>query len=204
MKINKVYKLLHDAYVYDSYPGAFLVPKNGIKYSRFDEKLISFGRGSLKNLWPQDMTVNITGITPVDYLFCSVNIDAVSDHARTVIEKISPLDVEFFPLDVIDEDGMPIIKTKYWVINVLTIIDALDWDNTKWTTGKPPTKKDPTAFLSIIKPCLIESKINGRNIFRIEVANQTTSGKFISHFLRKSLEKEGCTIGMDFGQIKTI
>lgn len=204
MKNCKAYHLLHDAYYDETYTEAIIVPKNGTRYSHFDERLISFGRGSLKTLWPSDLTVSVTGKKPVDYLFCSAYIDAVSERVRNVIQKIAPLDVEFFPLDVFFEDGRPFSTMKYWAIYVLPIVDALDWANTIWSTENTPARNDPTAFLSIIKPRLIESRIIDKNIFRIEVASKITSGTYISHLVKTSLIKAGCTIGMDFGQIKTI
>jgi len=203
MNKTKVYKLIHDAYVDDEYHDAILVPKKGTKFSNFDEKLISFGRGSLKALWPQDLTVNVTGTQPVDFMFCTAYIEAVSERAKMVIETLSPLDVEFYPLDVFSEDGKPFNSMKYWAIYIMTILDALDWENTMWKETIPPARNDPKAFMSFIRPCLIESKIKDTNIFRIEVAGETTSGKFVSNKLRTALKKEGCAIGMDFGQVKT-
>lgn len=171
--------------------------------TNFNEFLLNSGNTRMIDIWPKDVYIPIQGYIPVDLLICTPYIEAVSDAAKWVITKMAQEEIEFLPIRVYDENGNPYTKTNYWVINILTVIDAIDWVNTRWFSKTPPRKDDPNAQMDIIKPCLINSKIIGHNIFLIKVAEKVNRSIYLSYSLMNELTKEGCAVGMEFSPIKT-
>lgn len=196
-----VYWLVYNANFLDDHPEYICSKK--VTSTEFDSSLLSFGRGSLLPIWPNDVEIFITGNQPVDYLLSDVHIDLVSDRVKMIFEEKANDDIELLPVNVMYDDGKPYDKMKYWAINILTIVDALDWENTRWSTPKPPNRNDPLVYMNIIKPSIYAMKIGDANIFRLEVAGKIKAQKFVSLKIKKELERLGFTVGMQFTPIKT-
>jgi hypothetical protein len=197
-----VFWLIHDGYIHDDNPELIYVPK--VVHPNFNEDLLSNGEGRLQSVWPRDISFYITGDQPVDLLLCTPRIDLISNRAKEVVERINREDVEFLPVQVCNTNGKPFLKMSYWVINVLSVVDALDWNNSRWTKTSPPSRDAPMVYMDLIKPCIYANKIQSMDFFQIIVADKKSYEKYISKRLKKELQKSGCTIGMEFTPIKTI
>ncbi|NTV36683.1 MAG: hypothetical protein HGA53_06990 [Anaerolineaceae bacterium] len=198
-----VYWVVHDGNLFEDYPELICATKTDID-PNFDQKQLVFGRGRIGQGWPEDVLVFVSGTKPVDLLLCTPYLEIVSERAMKIIKELAPDEVEFLPVRVFHEDGKPYVAMKYWGINVLSILDALDWEHTTWTEPIPPNKDDPLAALSIIKPCLFADKVENHHFFRLIVTSRVYSSKYVSRELKRRLEKEKYVVGIEFGPIKTI
>jgi hypothetical protein len=196
-----VYCLVNDSYIFDDNPDLISIPK--VVKPEFDQKLFSYGKGRLATIWPKNITFYINGNQPVDLLLCTPHIEIVSDRAKNVIEGISQDDIEFLPVNIQYISGEPYKKMRYWAINVLTIIDALDWENSKWTKTPTPNMNDPMAYMALTVPSMNTNKIINHKFFRIIIGEKIIGRKYLSLVMKKELEKSGFTIGMQFTPIKT-
>lgn len=159
---------------------------------------------SFKNIWPDDVTIYVTGEKPISYLSCSAPVNLVSDEMKKIIEDYTFGDIEFLPVNTLYEDGRPYIATNYWVLNVLAFLtDVLDWENTIWTVPTVPNKNDPEFLSKIIRPCLLEKNITGVHMFRFEENHEIYPAIYISSKLKNALKKANCTSGMYFGSVRT-
>lgn len=198
-----VYWVIHDGDLFENHPELICATQTNIT-PNFDQKQLVFGQGKISKSWPEDVSVLVSGTEPVDFLLCTPYIEIVSSRAKDVIEDLANDEVEFLPVEVFFEDGKPYMSMKYWAINILLTLDALDWEQTIWTDPSPPRRDDPLAALSIIKPCLFAKNIENHHFFRIRVASRVDSPKYISRELKQRLENKKFVLGMEFGPIKAI
>lgn len=147
--------------------------------------------------WPADVTFWFTeGDHAQDYMLGGAYWPLVSERVRQVFERHKIVGVQFLPVRVFrkktnDEVG------KYWALNVIQEVEALDWDHTIWTTLD--TKKiEEHPLLSILLPALIWEKVKDKDIFRLKVRGKSSSEILISERLKKYLEDAGATSGMVF------
>ncbi|HNS38492.1 MAG TPA: hypothetical protein PKM01_11970, partial [Anaerolineaceae bacterium] len=198
-----VYWVIHDGDLFENHPELICATQTNIT-PNFDQKQLVFGQGKISKSWPEDVSVLVSGTEPVDFLLCTPYIEIVSNRAKDVIEDLANDEVEFLPVEVFFEDGKPYMPMKYWAINILLTLDALDWEQTIWTDPSPPRRDNPLAALSIIKPCLLAKNIENHHFFRIRVASRVDSPKYISRELKQRLENKKFVLGMEFGPIKAI
>jgi hypothetical protein len=201
-KESLVYWLVHDANLFENHPE--LIHSTKVVSSKLDQRKISFGQNSVSSKWPDDVIIYIDGSSPVDYMLCNKRINLISERAKLVIENIADKDIEYLPVQILQADGQIYNKMRYWAINILTVINAIDWQNTRWSTPRPPNQNDPLAVLKVILPCLNANIIGNANIFHIEIGGKIRSSTFISLLIKQELEKSGCIIGMEFEPIETI
>lgn len=195
------YWLVADGDIVEDHPEFISVTKS--ENLDFDYGQLAFGRSRLSNTWPDHFKIFISGNEPVDFLYCSPYVNAVSDRVKRIISTIAKNDVEFLPVQVVYENGNPYTQLEYWVLNILTVVDALYWQNTKWTTPTPPGLTDPLAHSKILQPCLYANKIKNANLFRLEVAGKITGSRFVSLLIKRELEKSGNTVGIEFAPVMT-
>lgn len=200
--MNLVYWLVHDGELFEKHRELILPTR--VDRPEFDEKQLTFGRGSIRNIWPEDVKIFVIGSQSVDLLLCTPHINIVSDRAREVIQNLAPDDVEFLPVKVFGQNGKEYNQMAYWAIYVLRVVDPLDWVHTKWTTPFSPSKDDPSAYMKIIKPCFFADKIRDINFFRLEVGGKIRGSMYISSVLADAVTTSGCSVGMEFTPIKTI
>lgn len=200
---SKVYWVVHDGNFLNAHPEYILEEKVIINPS-FNDKRLNFDRGSIMKDWPDGVSIYVSGSKPVDLLLCSPYIDIVSDRARQIFQELAPGEIEFLPVQVYQTNGRPFEAMQYWAIHVLTVLDALAWDETVWVTPVPPQRDDPTAFMSIIKPVFYENKLGNHKVFRFEVNGQVRSGWYVTKDVKEALVKEKCFIGIEFYPVKTI
>ncbi|HXF86679.1 MAG TPA: DUF1629 domain-containing protein [Anaerolineales bacterium] len=195
-----IYKLLHDAELFEKKP--LLITTTRREGKGFDNNLLNKGI-SVKDIWPSSFTVFVSGTQPVDYLSCGLNLEALSLPAKQVIEAtVGPGSVEFLPVSIVNEDAQEPIR-QYWILNVLSHIDALDWEHTMWIPDEIPYNK-PDAHLDFIKPAFKLQAVESQHMFLLRVRERINAAIYISAALRKNLERAHAVLGMDFMPIKVV
>lgn len=199
MTIKKaiIYKIIINATLFDKKPSLITMVDRDEK--NFNTDFLNRG-ASVKDKWPSDFTVFVSGIQPVDYLLCGLGYDGVSDSARKVIESTVKSGVEFLPVNLVEKKTNTFLG-QYWILNIINNIDALDWEHTKWITPEIPyNAKD--AYLDIIKPAFKLQAVEHEHMFLLRVRDYVKSGIYISASLMKNFKSKHATVGMDFMPIK--
>lgn len=197
-----VYDIVPNSYMFEDHPEFISRIKTEIN-PEFDQFKVSFGRKRILEDWPKNVTVYFSGWRNSDYGYCTPYIQIVSDRAKRIIEEVAEDQVEFLPVKSVFEDPKADQSMKFWAINVINIVDALDWDSTVWSKSPPPSREDPDAYSWIIKPCFYSNKIINQHIFRYEVNGNVKSSFYVSNELRQRLIKAKCFIGIEFAPVKT-
>lgn len=171
-----------------------------INLNNFNMSLLRYSRDELIDIWPSNFTASFSGSLELDYFTVDKYLDIVTTAVKNEIEKFTKNDVEFLPIKIHWIDDLPHKKSQYWVIHIRKVIDALNWEKTRWISNEYQDLHDPTILLNIIEPALRSEVIKGGNIFRIEISGKVYKRVFISYELKKSLFLAGCTKGMDFAK----
>ncbi len=146
-------------------------------------------KGTRIESWPEGVTFFVQGEHVEDYLFSTLHgWLLISERARGALEECAATEVQFLPVRVIHKKKQVEIG-PYWLLNVLRLIEALDWNRTRWL--HPERKhEDEHPVLDIVKVALNLSVLKGVNIFRLKVKD-TTRGVYISQELKECLEHAG-------------
>lgn len=155
-----------------------------------------FNKGKWIEDWPEDVTFYVEGSHPEDYLVGGLQWKIVSERVRQVVKEWCDADeVQFLPVKVLHKETMEEIRL-YWALNVVKVIEALDWERTRWLH---PEKKeeDEHPILDIVKPALRWEFLEGVDLFRLKVKDDIGS-LFISPRLEQYLERAGATRGIKF------
>lgn len=130
---------------------------------------------------PKIIVKNKSGRTP-DFLIGGTSLPIVSDKAKNVIEKISILKntgFEFLPVKLESYEG----KQKYWVLNILIILDGLDYEKSEYILHD-----GSKSIREITKMVLLDKIIDNRDIFYLE---ESPVDVFVSEKLINAFEEEG-------------
>lgn len=177
----------------DSSPKALMAPKRDAK--GFDE--YRFYKGQWIEDWPENITISFTrGEHAEDFMLGGPHWMLVSERVRQVFVQHRIEGVQFLPVKVIyqktaEEAG------KYWALNVVQEIEALDWVHTLWATSDS-TEIQKWAAIHILRPALIWEKVQGSDIFRLRIQGEGDVSVFISARLKQWLEEAGATSGFSF------
>jgi len=194
-----IYQLIWNGSLFDKKPS--LVSEYKTDEQGFDGRLILHGKQLIEN-WPLGFNVQVQGTQAVDYFLCAGFYDVISDPVRRIIQECSGNnDVEFLPIKV------ELCSTQqeigpYWVLNVISKLEALDWEQTIWATGTIPYS-DIRAYSRVIKPAFKLESAKNATIFHLSVQGKTTPGIYLSAHLKVAMEQAQCTLGMEFAPIKT-
>ena len=165
--------------------------------SGFKESLLHSGKSVRRN-WPKKFTVTVDGTQPIDYFMCGGRYGVVSQRAMDVVQSFTEDTVEFLPVQVISQNlGGPI--GQYWILNILTNIDALDWKRTMWGSAEVPYDNEWASFL---KPAFKLKMVENQHMFVLRIGKTIRSGIFVSDALRKSLKINNADLGMGFVPLK--
>ena len=127
-----------------------------------------------------------------DYLANPHRWFVVSENFCNKTQKILENQVQFLPVKVIDRfSGIEV--DSYFVANIVTVIDALDLDNSKYDVFELDDEK----IISVEKYALKSSEIVNRHIFRLK---DDTIPIFISETLKKVIEDNDFT-GFEFLEV---
>ena len=130
-----------------------------------------------------------------DYLANPHRWFVVSENFCNKTQKILENQVQFLPVKVIDRfSGIEV--DSYFVANIVTVIDALDLDNSKYDVFELDDEK----IISVEKYALKSSEIVNRHIFRLK---DDTIPIFISETLKKVIEDNDFT-GFEFLEVDVI
>lgn len=196
-KTIKIYHLVWAGSLFDEEPS--LISENKTEEHGVNGRVINRGN-RIDMEWPKDFTIYVKGTRPVDYFLCGGFYGVVSDPVRKVVQAISNQDVEFLPVRVVSSVTNQEFG-QFWVLNVITKKDALNWEQTTWTTNQIPYG-DPQARLMLVKPVLEFELIKDANIFLVDIQGKTVSGIYLSALLKEAMERANCTLGMKFSPIK--
>lgn len=192
---TKIYHLMMNGNLWDDAPDLLFEVSHDDR--EFDYFSLCKGKSVSKN-WPSDFVINVTGKTLVDFFYCGAYYTVISDKAKEIFEQFSQ-SVEFLPIHLKHEDTQKIMP-NYWVLNILEVLEVLDWENTYWIEKIIPYN-EPDAYSRIIKPALIGKLIN-KDVFHINVGGKVTRTVFVSNNLRRMLINVNTRMGMSFGPVK--
>lgn len=130
-----------------------------------------------------------------DYLANLYRWFVVSDNFRQLTQKIIEKQVQYLPVKVIDRFTKSEVDS-YFVANILTVIDALDLEKSKYDVFELDDEK----IISVEKYALKSSEIVGKHIFRLK---DDTIPIFVSESLKKIIE-DNDFIGFEFLEVDVI
>ena len=130
-----------------------------------------------------------------DYLANLYRWFVVSENFYNRTQKILDGQVQYLPISVIDRFTR-IQVNSYFVANIVTVIDALDLDNSKYDVFELDDEK----IISVEKYALKSSQIVNRHIFRLK---DKTIPIFVSETLKKVIEDNKFT-GFEFLEVDVI
>ena len=121
------------------------------------------------------------------------SIDIISEKFKLLIEEehVDQPFLEFYPA-FLNYKGNN-LKEKYYCFNTLTLVNAFDREKSIYSVYE-----DTDIVKSIDKLVLDTSKINNRNIFRVE---QVETILFVSKLLKEKIEKANLS-GLEFMKIE--
>ena len=109
----------------------------------------------------------------------------VSEKFRQLLENGEDCNhLEFLPIEYGNNEQVP---PKYWLMNILNNISCFDWEHSVYTRYPDSMKELAGRPETVDKLVIDESKVNGRNIFRIK---ELPTNIFISKALKNKLQKE--------------
>ncbi len=146
-----------------------------------DYRKVDFKGKKLKHIWkPIDMK-KIDNIEMKDALDLSFQVPVVSKKAAEVLKKQLEKDVEFLEMNV--------EETKYYAMNIVNVINALDEENSVYDTLPGGIR------FFFEKYAFLKSKIENEKIFKIE--EEKRSKVFVTEELKNKIEDANLQ-GFDF------
>lgn len=169
-------------------PGGLIVYQDDFK--DMDKGILTEGTPIIN--WPYDVTLYVKGKIPTDYLFSPLSSWFIlSNRAQRAIEEANIKGIQILPVHIKHKSGIEL--PGYAIINVLTVLAALDYEHTSWVT--PAREHVSYPQLNILEEALQLRKIKGFDIFRL--AEQKTN-IYVSQYFKESLERKNATIGLCF------
>ncbi len=142
--------------------------------------------------WPSDATLYVKGKTTTDYLFYPLSPwFTISKKAQIALQEANIDGIQYLPIHVVHKSGIEI--PGYVIVNVLTVVAALDYEHTVWMT--PDRERVAYPQLNILEEALQRKKIEGFDIFRlVELKTQV----YVSKYFSECLERKNATVGFGF------
>ena len=148
--------------------------------------------------WDEDVIFqysNDEGIIFTDYLASNNRWLVVSEKFRRLIGEIESDSIQYLDIKI-KNSRTDKINDTYKVANVITILDALDLENSQYDVFELDDKK----ILSIEKYALRKNMIENKNIFRLK---DDTIPIFVSERF-KNIVEENSLIGFQFLEVKVL
>lgn len=128
------------------------------------------------------------GSVVIEYLGNSFGWDIFSEKALELLGDLINNDVQLLPVKVINKaTGQEI--GKYFVVNVLPFLDALDLENSVYNYYDIDIDGRKEKWLSVIKYGIKKAKVAEHHIFRLK---ESSSDVFVSEKFKKIVEKTKC------------
>lgn len=186
----RYYKLIYDYEKDDNYVNCDIANIGDMnKYIAISGKKIE---------WWNDVVFeynSVEGNVLTDYLANLYRWFVVSDNFRQLTKKIIENQVQYLPVKVIDRVTKSEIDS-YFVANIVTVIDALDLENSKYDVFELDNEK----IISVEKYALKSSEIVDKHIFRLK---DDIIPIFVSETLKKVIE-DNDFIGFEFLEVDVI
>lgn len=128
-----------------------------------------------------------------DYLANEYCWFVISERLKALIEGLPDYRIQFIPVDLIDSFGN-IMTNKYYVCNILDVIDAIDLENSVYNVF---STMGETVY-SFVKYALKAEMTKDKHIFRIK---SCTIPIFVSEYFKQIIENNSMT-GFDFLEVK--
>lgn len=177
----------------DSDPKALMAPQVDAK--GFDE--YRFYKGEWIEDWPEGITISFTrGEHAEDFMLGGFSWKLVSERVRQIFVQHQIGGVQFLPIRVIHQKTGKEVG-KYWVLNVVQQVEALDWAHTLWTTTDHE-EINRYAGGYILRPALLWEQVKNVDVFRLRIQGRCDARIFISARLKQWLEEAGATSGFAF------
>lgn len=120
--------------------------------------------GSTITTWPNSASIFVTGQVLTDYLFCPLRPWlVVSDKVRELTLENSISGVQFLDVNVITKEGR--VLRGYSIMNILSIVNGLNFEETKWLSPEKWNVEYPE--LNISEICLRSQSVDSYDVFRI-------------------------------------
>ena len=149
---------------------------------------IRFYTGERIGDWPSGITFYVRGEQEADYIVLGLHWAVVSEKVRQVFKQCEVKDVQFLPINVIHiESGKQF--GPYWVLHVLKVADAVNWEKTTWVTSAAP--RDIYPVFGIRKIVLNARELKDIEIFRVGKNAKAHTWVFISRKLKECLIDSG-------------
>jgi hypothetical protein len=146
--------------------------------------------------WPAEITFSYAeGEHAEDRLLGIPHWVLVSERVRQVFLRHQIRGVQFLPIKAIHKKTGKEVG-KYWALNVVQEIEALDWTHTLWTTTDL-RKIEKHAAGYILREALLWEPLRNIDIFRLKVQERGLT-IFISARLKQWLKEAGATSGFSF------
>ena len=130
------------------------------------------------------------GPVPTEKLGNAYGWEMFSEKALNLFEDIIKGDVQLLPVVIVDKDNGQDMG-KYFVVNVLPLLDALDLEHSVYDYDDDQ--------LSVVKYAIKEEKVEGHHIFRLR---DSRFAVFVSEKFRE-IAKANKMLGVDFLEIKS-
>jgi hypothetical protein len=151
-------------------------PHPGMVCIRRDDKgfdSLRFYEANRIENWPNGITFYIEYQSDEDILIGGIHWVLFSDRFRQAIEQCQIPCVQFLPVWV-EENVTGKIIGQYWVMNVTTAIEALDWERTRWLYPDR-VGADEYPVLNIVKEALKSDIVGDVDIFRLRVIGKDST-----------------------------
>lgn len=187
----RYYKLMYD---YNKSDGSIflIVDEDSFEFCRYDVELAKEDIS-----WSNNIKIKIDeeeGNRITDYVGNDIHWFIVTEKLKKILEEHNIGNVKFYKIDV--EDKNNIMDTNLYVVNICTVVDALNLENSTYSVYK--TEK--TEMLSVIKYAIDESKVEGYDLFKLE---NDKIPIFVSERLVKAMKKAKIT-GCDYGYVTVV
>ncbi|MFW6029466.1 MAG: imm11 family protein [Halanaerobiales bacterium] len=166
--------------------------------SKYHLKENDIYKGKCFENWDRNFTFyyeKSEGYVSKDYLANNLAWPIISSKFKRILDDIGVPEVQYLPINI-EEKYTGKKLEGFTVVNIITLLDALDLENSVYTEFKARGKK----MLSIKKYALQQEKVRGYNFVRLKKSKYST---FISEIVRNKLVENKIT-GCDFLEISVV
>lgn len=186
----KFYKLLYD---YENGENAIFCNSVDLKgLDRYDVQ-----KGYLVQIRDDEIVLEkdcSEGNDETDYLANDLSWLIVSQKTKKLIEKIESESIQFVKIKIVGKNNVS-LSNNYYLANPLSILDALDLENSKYDIFKT---SNGVQVISVEKYALKLNKIKNSHIFRLK---DETIPVFVSEKIKDLFERNKLA-GFDFLEVK--
>ncbi len=164
------------------------------KVKPFNRHRLNSGHHIGNDEWPHNATFYMSDGLLDDYLIGGMSYFPMSDRLKGAIESLVGDGAQFLPVQIKQGADNPTQK-QYWIMNVLQVVDALDWKRTKWVNPQK-VLTDPHPVLNIAIPVLEAASLQGISVFNLKIKDDISPQVYVSERVMKSIRNRGVDVGL--------